>query len=211
MLPINPISITEISDSKLEFPKEYNIKLNIAIKMFVQKLTDKGQSIEYYEKKRNAPLNKVENDMFLGKKTEFFAAFDLFKNYGFPWLKPDLTIYLPGKKGWDADLPYHKLDSQLPDVHVKGCSRETCNFCNDYSWTFQYKNNNNLFGRDKIFLTPNNYDLVSLVFMETIQENKAVIKAILPLPILKKYLKPPIKQNIRDMKKCIYYNDLIRS
>ena len=206
-----PKCISRVSDLKIEYSDENNYIINTKIEMFVKELNDKKQSIYYYEIYRNVSPSKAANDMFLGKKSEFFTTLGLWKDYGFPWLNPDLRIYSPEDKGWNADLPYHETYPEFPNVHVKGCDYQTCNFCHDFSWTFQYSNNTGFGGRDTIFNKVGGSDLVSFVFIDWAQEKDATIKLILPWHSIKKYLKDPIKQRLKGQKKCIYYQDLLNN
>jgi len=180
--------------------EEQNIIINKDIAAFVKKLDERDQSASYYRKRRNAQVNKVLEDIFLGKKAEYLVAIGMHKEYGFPLIEPDMEIYNGWSKGWEKDLPY---------VHVKSCSLKTYNYCNDYSWTFQYSNKNGLFGRDNIF-NSSEFDLVAFVFMEKPQDNSGVIKAILPWRFIKRHLKDPKKESLIGVKKCVYYNDLVK-
>jgi hypothetical protein len=203
-----PRCISKVFDFKLKYSDENNLIINTDIKVFVKGMSSRKQSISYYEKYRSVSPDKAKQDMFLGKKAEFFTALELWRDYGFPWLNPDLKIYPSGMKGWEADLPYHKKDPRFPDAHVKGCDHGTYDFCHDFSWTFQYSNNDGFYGHDAIFQNPGRHDLISFVFIDDPQSKEATIKSIVPWQSIKKYLKDPIKQSLIGQKKCIYYKDL---
>lgn len=202
------VVINRITDLRVTLTEQQNINLNKDIETFVEKMTEKDQSVLYYKEKRNTNTKKAAEDIFLGKKSEFLTLLGLHKIYGFPLVKPDMEIRVGCNKGWEKDLAFRKKDATFPNVHVKSCSRGTYNYCNDYSWTFQYSNNDGNFGRDDIF-NDANPDLVALVFLETPQSKEGIIKAILPWVIIRQYLKDPKKKSLIGLKKCLYYKDLL--
>lgn len=193
-----------ISDIKVTFSEEQNIKVNKIIEDFVNKMLGKNQSVDYYQKKRNA--KKAAEDIFLGKKAEFFALYILHKKYNFPLIKIDLEIRDSWQKGWSKDLPFSEKDNNFPNVHVKACSQTTYDFCDDYSWTFQYCDNDGKFGQDEIFKINN--DLVVLVYLPNLLSKTAIIKAIISWELARKHLRDPKKVSLRGLKKCLYYKDL---
>lgn len=202
--------INEISDFNVKFSKVVNHNINKQIANFVSSLKKEKQSVNYYVENRNTSFDKAIEDIFLGKKAEFFAAYALFKYFNFPVLFPDLEIRHGKLKGWDKDLPYNKLNYNYSNVHVKSCSEKTFNYCNDFSWTFQNSNTNGVGGKDEVLNSKEN-DLIVLMYLSTPESNTAVVKAIIPQNELFVYLKAPKKLSLINVKKCIYYEDLIKA
>lgn len=201
------INICHIIDEKIILTEDLNREINSRIKEFANQLKRGKQSIDYYSKKRNVKAAKAYEDICLGKKAEYILAIHLGAKYNFPVLIPDIEIRKGNKKGWKIDLPYNEINSQYPNIHVKACSDSTLKFCQDYSWTFQYNNNNDKFGQDDLFKYNNN-DLIAMMFLENYESSYGVIKAILPWEKLKKHLKNPLKRTLIGLKVCIYYKDL---
>jgi hypothetical protein len=202
--------IYNVSDIVITYTTEINDTINKNIETFLKAMCAKSQSVSYYAKKRNVREEKAKNDIFLGKKAEYFTRSALIEHYGFPYINIDLEVRQGRKKGWNTDLPFKAVDDSLPDIHVKSCSKKTLDFCKDYSWTFQNKNNDKKGGTDTILDTSGKQELIALVYIEEPYSATGVIKAILPFDIIKKMLKPPLKPTLKNLKKCLYYKDLIK-
>lgn len=194
--------MTGIRDLEITLAEKENVKLNKKIQQFVDNLSSKKQSVDYYVSHRNVKAEKAMADIFLGKKAEYFTSLALKKYYNIEYLEPDLEIRKGRKKGWDCDLPYSNFN-----LHVKSCNAKTVKFCKDYSWTFQLSNNNGFNGKDKLLSEEKN-DLISLVYIDNHLSNTGVIKAILPWDLVGSKLKDPIKPTLIGLKKCLYYKDL---
>lgn len=210
------MKIYELEDKVVSISPEWNSKINnLLYKNFVSKLIDRNQSASYYVSKRNANFDKAKQDIFVSKKAEYFALVALCKLYNFPKIKIDIDIRSGSSKGWLHDLCFKVTDQNFPNVHVKCCTSSTYRYCNDFSWTFQYSNNDRKGGKDLIF-NSNEDDLVVFVYIENPEDNQGVIKAILPTNILLAQdngefliLRDPVKSNLKGLKKCVYYKDLI--
>jgi hypothetical protein len=194
-------------NAEVTFTEERNNHINKSIKLFTNSLLGREQSSNYYVKERNASKERVAKNIFLGKKAEFFVLSYLVDTCNFPPLELDLEIREGRRKGWKCDLPFNDLDKHYANVHVKACDFNTYNYCKDYSWTFQYGNKNNAFGRDDLFDSPGS-NLVALVYLPNPYSSEATIKAILLWKYLKDYLKDPIKASLKGIKKCLYYEDI---
>lgn len=191
-----------MSDLKITFTSKQNKEINKKIDEFVNNM---GGSINYYNKNRRA--SKAKDDIFLGKKAEYFALYALHTKCNFPVINLDMEIRKGKAKGWQCDLPFHETYPDFPNVHVKGCNDWTYNYCNDYSWSFQYSNKNGRNGRDIIFSSPET-DLVALVYVENARDPSGIVKKILPWEIAKNYLKDPISRMLVGLKKCLYFKDI---
>lgn len=201
--------IKRVNDLKVELNQTQDEMVNKKIELFTKRMSEKGQSVENYLEKRNAiNKEKVMDDINLGKKCEFYAYLAMRKEYGFPVTSIDLEVRHGRNKGWDHDLPFQKVDEKFPNTHVKGCSQGTLDYCDDYSWTFQYRNNNGFCGQDSIF-NDTNPSLVAFVFTENFKSNIGIVKAILPWSDVRKYLRNPKKRDHAGIKQCIYYKDLV--
>lgn len=196
------------NDCKIIFSKEENNDINKKIMNHIEQLKGKNQSIEYWKENRNARAEKAEHDIFLGKKGEFFVAKFLNETFNFPKeVIPDLTIYNGNFKNWQADLAYNSFDLNFPDVHVKTCDDTIIRIAGQPSWTFQLKNNSNNYGRDQI-LDLKKIDLVVLCYIPYVYGNVGRIMVLIPSNKIKKYLKPPVVERLKDLKACLYWNDL---
>jgi hypothetical protein len=195
-----------LTETLIEFSKEDNEHINILVQDFVDKM---GCSASYYQAKRGAKHEKAVADIFLGKKAEFVVAKYLNEFHNFPLLEPDLEIRKGRQKGWLCDLPYNDHFSNLPNVHVKACSKSTYRYCGDYSWTFQFKDNNAKSGKDELFKNEFNNEVIAFVYMDDTKCNVATVKAIIPWSETCKFLKPPLKKTLVGIKLCLYYQDLV--
>ena len=203
---LDPLNlINEVGDIRLSFKDELNKQSHKQIELFIEQLNKKGQSNDYYKINRNA--TKMAEDQFLGKKAECFVKYYLTKVRGFPEVKVDFEIRTGSQKGWRVDFPFNTEDKRFPNVHVKACQHNQYEYVGDYSWTFQWANKNGPGGKDGIFDGPKT-DLVVLVYLENPRSSKAIIKAILQWGEIEKYLKDPIKEDLKGLKKCIYFEDL---
>jgi hypothetical protein len=191
----------------VQLSDENNTRINDDINNFVHALRCRGQSIDYYEKKRDVSKDTAIIDSLLGKKGEFFASWGLHYDFKIPLLKPDLRIYTKKDKSWDCDLLYEKDDTKI-GFHVKTCNLWGLKFCKDFSWTFQLRNRDNSGGTDAIF-QPSVNDFVVLVYVNEYSHNVGMIKAILPVEKVLCLLKDPIMEKHRGFKKCIYYTDIL--
>lgn len=176
---------------------------------FSKRLALQSQSIEYYKSFRNGV--KPWHDILIGKLGEVFAA--EFINRNFPCSKlllPDFSIYMSEYKSWKEDLVYETEHSCLPAFHVKACSSYTKRLLNnmDLSWTFQFSNNNGIYGKDYIYREKKN-DIILFVYLENFNINKAEIVFSSPWAKIKDYLKPPKKEYLIGKKECIYLSDVI--
>lgn len=195
-----------VKDIVVELSNEENSKINKKIELFVSEMGKGKQSTSYYTQNRNVKADKAAEDIFLGKKAEFFVCIALNRYYNIPYIEPDLEIRKGNKKGWGADIPL--ADHGYPDMHVKSCSAKTFKYCKDFSWTFQYSNNTGKSGKDKLFKDEKN-DLISLVYLAMPTTNQGTIKAILNWKTVQENLKDPLKPTLIGLKKCLYYQDLI--
>lgn len=194
----------DISSNLIVFSKEQNEQINSIIDEFTEKMLS---SASYYNTFRNSDINKAKRDIFLGKKAEYFALRFMCKKYNYPIIPIDIEIRKSNKKGWECDLPFSKIDNIYKDIHVKSCNFNTLEFCNDFSWTFQYSNNTGKFGKDKIFKKDHN-DLVIFVYIDNERSNEGHIKALMEWEDVKNILKLPIKKSLQNIKRCVYYEDI---
>lgn len=207
---IETTMLYEIKDFPVTFTEAKNKEINSVIDRFVAAMNRKRQSVSYYVEKRNVEAGKAAEDIFLGKKAEFIALTALIKYFGFLVVNVDLAIREGAAKGWDRDLPFSKV-GDYPDVHVKSCSKHTFDCCDDFSWTFQKQNNDGRGGTDDILTEVRKDHLVAMVYMEDPRSKKGVVKAFMPQPEIKQYLKLPKKIELWGLKRCVYYQDLIKT
>ncbi len=168
-------------------------------------MADRGQSIDYYTKNRNA--SKPIDDTIVGKIGELFVAYFLTEYLNYPFILPDFTIYKSRQKDWSEDLRYSPINKDLLDFHVKTCNSFTKNYCG-ISWTFQKSNKNTKGGIDSIYNSVKN-DIVFFVYMESYNKNEALISFSAPFKKIQPMLKPPKKKELFGLKECIYLNDIM--
>lgn len=166
---------------------------------------------DYYVRKRNANPRKIKKDIWIGKLAEVGVAQYVMEQGG-PFLEPDFNIYGGKNKNWDADLPYSK-SSSFKDIHVKACDGDTVEYLKkngqeDYTWTFQWSNNDGRGGKDKIF---EKNDCVALVYVPTADSHWIEIVCLADVFELIPLLRDPISARLKGIKKCIYWSDLNES
>jgi hypothetical protein len=199
------LDLIGIHNKKIELTEKQNLIINKKVREFCNSMSSANQSASYYEENRQTSFNKAKLDIMLGKKAEYFVMWSLFKFWNFPEIQIDTEIRSGRQKGWAVDLPYSHYDDTLPNIHVKACSAGTYKFCGDYSWTFQYWDENR--GKDDIF-NQNHNDLVAFIYLDDYQNAEATIIGILDWNTISKYLKDPIKHSLKGYKKCLYYEDI---
>jgi len=197
----------KICNREVIFENKINDIVNNKIAKFVQDMKKTSQSVRYYTDYRHADYDRACRNIALGKKAEYFVSYCLHKYYDFPKIFPDVKTYYRNKKKWDADLLFSRQCSCFPDIHVKSCSKKTYEYCKDYSWTFQYRNKDGKYGRDRIFIE-NDQALVALVYIKDEFVVSGTIKAIVPWKYIESVLKDPLNKKFQGLKKCIDFKDL---
>jgi hypothetical protein len=178
------------------------------IDRFGRIMATKNQSEHHYEDKRNA--RDAKGDIRLGKWGEV-GAWKFFQNLGFPAVGLDFEIRKGNRKKWIPDLPYHNVDVEYPNVHVKTCRERTVSIARgEYTWTFQWSNNDGSGGRDLLFRDEGcREDLVSLMYSPFIGSAEGIVVATAPWYKLRTILRNPISSDLWGIKKCVYYRDLV--
>lgn len=166
---------------------------------FVKAISEsKKQSVDYYRDRRAAV--KPMKDIAVGKMGEVYAAYYVHKCLGYGFVEPDFNIYGSRNKDWSEDLN--------TGFHVKTCDLQTKKFVGQPSWTFQFNNQNGSFGRDMLFDSEGK-DVIIFVYIDSYDKNEAVILIVSPWKDIAPFLKDPLKKSLRNIKRCIYYNDFI--
>lgn len=194
-----------IGDIYVELDPPVNEKINEQVIEFSQQMQRKKQTAYYSQFRRSGKTKSAKQDVPLGKKAEFIAAYGLHEFFNVPLVMPDLQIYRKRDKNWDCDLIYGRTGN----AHVKACSQHTLDYCGDFSWVFQYANKGRPGGTDQVFKAPSNDFLVG-VFMEDFLSHKGIIKIVLPIERVKLLLRDPVNVWLKDIKKCLYYQDLFK-
>ena len=204
----NLVTIHEVKDTQVLFSDELNEQINASVREFVLSQDEKNQSHEYWAQNRNTDQQKAMRDNLVGKKAEYFAMKHLREVHGFPDCPIDLQKRIGFQKKWVIDLCYNNIDSRFPNVHVKACLPWIKTCFRDYSWTFQFSNANKVGGRDTIFDGPDT-DLVAFMLLDDFESPSATVKAIMPWGEVKKHLRDPKKRELKNIKKCSYYQDMV--
>ena len=175
-------------------------------KVFPESLYDKCYNFAKqvggdYSTRNQFNTNKAQIDHTCAKISECFVYLYLTDELKLKGIKPpDFGIYPPNEKSWDADL-YIK-DKPL---HVKSISNWSKESLGCETYTFQNSDPKRGFGRDSVLDNPN--DLLACVFVDFIARTCELrvfqrVGNILPL------LKDPLKQELKGIKKCLYYDDI---
>lgn len=197
-------SLYFIGNKHISISINKNEEINKKIENFVASMETKGQSKDHTTIERNA--YKFSEDTAIGKKGECLALKMLVREYGFPPTNIDWQVRRGKSKGWVKDLIF---DNHIfPNIDIKTCSTTTIRMVGQMSWTFQLTNKSGKGGRDPILDSSGN-DIVAFVFVESYLHNYGSIMALLPFKSVKEYLKPPKKESLKDLKTCIYYQDLL--
>lgn len=191
-----------VKDFPIEFDEKRNQIINKDVLEFCEKMDD---SHDYYEKNRNAK-NAFANNLF-GKKGENIAINVLHDYFGFPLKEVDYAIRKGKNKGWFADFIWE--DRIHSAVHVKTCDIGTLEKCEDYSWMFQIRNASGQGGVDDIFKETERVLFVGC-YTRYWRESEGKALIIAPFDKVAKYLREPKKQDLKDLKLCLYYKDLIK-
>ncbi len=177
------------------------------------------QSHKYGARTNNGsgiPDWKTKKDIAVGKWGEFFAAMDFHEKYGFPLLVPDTKIYDYSHKSWDHDLPYaEKFGRDFPNVAVKTCTQYTWDHYG-LSWMLQYNN-----PQDALFKINDPNVLVACMVVSDCDPvpDSGILVALVPWGKIKLNnpgigeikLGEPVSQKFRGLKKCIYYDDIVKA
>lgn len=195
-----------IHNENFSWTQEYQKSMIAAVNQFTDKMAEKDQSADYYGERRNA--SRPLADIKFGKFGELTGALFL-RTKGWPKVLPDFSVRTGVKKGWDCDLPFNKINKVFPGCHVKTCNEKTRQFAGEYTWTFQWENTSGVGGRDPLFMRPDSNELVLLMYVPSLDENKAVVVATAPWNKIHGILRDPISDKLKGLKKCLYYEDLI--
>jgi hypothetical protein len=145
-------------------------------------------SKDHYASRNQFDLDKIKNDIYLGKVAEYAVYNHYYQNFG-KISKPDLKIYRGKDKSYDADL---KTKKSL--VHVKSFFGKS-NY--DPSWVFQ-KN-------DPLVHSPEENDVIILCIIDETGKGKGYVG---DARVLKEYYKPLRKASLSS-KTAIYLKDLM--
>jgi hypothetical protein len=172
------------------------------------------EGINNYYNNRNA--SKPKEDIIFGKLGECFVAEFLTESFGLPLIEPDFKIYKSHDKNWTADLDYNPYIEKSFKVNVKTCTPYVYRLLkkgSNLSWTFQFKNKNNKFGRDALFNSFNKDAIVFLTFVNGISkyDTEAFIYASCLWADIKPLLKDPIYKKYNGIKKCLYSSDIMHN
>lgn len=210
MEPVESFSIVSricgIADRTVQYSVEDNDKLMEHLQRFGDKMSVAGQSVEFISQNRSTTTDKAKLDQIAGKKGEYFVSTILKRDFGIITESPETEIRTSKNKGWVPDL----FIDEIP-VHVKTCYESTRNYCGD-SWTWNWKNKYNSYGRDPLFDLPDDaLDLIALVYIPIAESRTGTVRGILPWAIVKDYLSLPRKKELKELKRCLYYSDIVEN
>ena len=110
---------------------------------FADKVIDSNK--DEYARRKQSNLNKIRNDVLIGKLAEWGVYFIYLKR-GRYLNTPDMRIYPKEYKSFDPDLSWG-----MYNLHIKAQTQESCIRYGD-SWIFQAK--------DPLFEFSNEYDII---------------------------------------------------
>jgi hypothetical protein len=148
-------------------------------------------NLDEYSKRNQKKVHKILNDIIIGKLGEFAVHKHLSKNS--PIAEPDLSIYDSSHKTFDSDLKYNNLN-----IHVKSQSREQSEKYG-ISWSFHPK--------DSLTTRPEKNDVIFFCLVDDLSVD---IMAYDRATFFIDLYKDPVKNNLKGMKKVIYFTDLIK-
>lgn len=150
-------------------------------------------NIDLYPKRNQNNVNKILNDIIIGKLGEF-AVYNLLKEKSFNLNEPDLLVYDAEHKSFDADLFVNKSK-----IHVKTQTREQGEKYG-ISWCFQ--------PNDKLTTNPDEDDYI---FLCTCDDLTVDIKNFNKAKYYLNFYKEPIKDNLKNSKVVLYLKDIVQA
>lgn len=103
-------------------------------------------NIDCYRKRKQYNIDKIKQDIFLGKLAEWGVFFIYLSRGCTNILPPDMKVYSRNKKSFDGDLKWG-----LYNLHIKSQTFESADRYGD-SWIFQCK--------DPLFAYSSEYDII---------------------------------------------------
>lgn len=174
--------------------EEWNVYYNLCNKYAKEELES-----TLAQKNRRNQFNKdaMIHQTTTGKIAEWAVTL-LLSEKGEKVSDPDMEIYTAYKKSFDADL---NVDGH--DLHVKSQSEESAERFGT-SWMFQYNGRGH--GHRDPLLT---YDNGLVAFCVVSFKHKAVrLEGICEFQNIRDKLREPVKQSLKNTKRCIYLEDL---
>jgi hypothetical protein len=153
---------------------------------------------DQYYKRKQSDINKIWNDIFYGKISEWGVYFIYLERGRTNVTAPDMKIYSSKQKSFDADLCYG-----LYNLHVKSQNSESAEKYGD-SWIFQSK--------DPLFASPTEYDIIVGCRVTLDESSKDFIDgALVEIKLEKRFIdlnigSPKLSKFSGD-KKAIYLKD----
>lgn len=153
---------------------------------FSEKSVD--SSIDQYSKRSQNNIEKIKDDIYLGKVAEY-AIYNHYKSQDKKISLPDITIYDAKHKSYDADLT---LSNQY-SIHVKSHYIKS-QF--PTSWVFQKT--------DPLIKSPSTSDIIALCVIDHKGQGQAYIDYATTLiqhtkPLVKKYLSSKTAIYLKDI------------
>jgi hypothetical protein len=144
-------------------------------------------NIDEYKKRNQSDIDKIKNDIQIGKMAEF-AVYYILLNAGKNNITlPDLNIYNKSKKSFDADLI-----NENKKIHIKSQTKESADAFGE-SWLFQKV--------DPIVINASDDDH----FIGTKVDFKTgKIEITLSKPVTKLVFSKPKLQKLQGTKVCVY-------
>ena len=154
----------------------------------------------FAQKKRRNQFNKnaMVHQTTTGKIAEWGVALH-FIDQQRSISDPDMKVYEAAGKSFDADL---QLDGK--DLHVKSQSVDSAKRFGT-SWMFQYGGRG--FGHTDPLLKKEN-GLVAFCVVD-FDNKKVIIHGLCNFDTLRKRLREPVKESLKQTKRCIYLEDLV--
>lgn len=154
-------------------------------------------NIEEYSKRKQIDTSKIVTDILYGKLAEWGVYFIYLSRGRTNISTPDMIIYPPYQKSFDADLTWG-----LYQIHVKSQTFESANKFGE-SWIFQAK--------DPLFVHPSEYDILIGCRVQIIRTNGSIsgclVEIRLEKPVKNLKINEPKMSKFKTNKKAIYLKD----
>jgi hypothetical protein len=199
-IPCRNIDWCEFTDEGIKLRTERIIIPNKWIKQCREFAEESSHtSVNHYKKRRQGNIDKIKEDIFIGKMGEVGVHLFL-KSQGIEINKPDFEIYSGRKKSFDSDLQSDKYD-----IHCKSQGESSASRFG-ISWILQYGGAG--YGhQDKLFKHQTKHDILA---PSVVRGDEVELLALIPIKTIfeKDMVDMPKLNWLRNTKRALYWERL---